>query len=77
MAISEPERVLMLQVPSIGPKMIGHLERIGIRRLADLKGMDPEEIAFRINSELGIRRINKTRISALAGLVHAADRANR
>jgi hypothetical protein len=75
-AISDPERALMLQVPSIGPKMVGHLERIGIRRLSDLRGMDPEEIAFRINSELGIRRINRTGISALAGLVHAADRAS-
>jgi hypothetical protein len=76
MAISDPERALMLQVPSIGPKMLDHLDRIGIERLTDLRGMDPEEIAFRINSELGVRRINRTGISALAGLVLAAERAS-
>lgn len=62
----------MQKVHSIGPKMIDHLESIGIRRMADLRRMDPEEIAFRINSELGMCRINKTGIAALAGLVAAA-----
>jgi predicted flap endonuclease-1-like 5' DNA nuclease len=72
MAISESERAKMQKVHSIGPKMIDHLESIGIRRLADLKRMDPEEIAFRINCELKMRRINRTGVAALAGLVAAA-----
>jgi hypothetical protein len=72
MAISKSERARMQKVRSIGPKMIDYLESIGIRRMADLRRMDPEEIAVRINSELGIPRINKTGIAALAGLVAAA-----
>jgi predicted flap endonuclease-1-like 5' DNA nuclease len=72
MAISKSERARMQKVRSIGPKVIDNLESIGIRRMADLRDLKPEEIAFRINCELGKRRINKTGVAALAGLVVAA-----
>ena len=42
--ISEDERKSMLRAHSIGPKMLGYLEEIGVERLADLKGADPLQI---------------------------------
>ena len=32
------------QIPGVGPNMVGHLNAVGICRIADLKGRDPEEL---------------------------------
>ncbi len=32
------------QIPGVGPNIAGHLQTIGIRRVADLRGKDPEEL---------------------------------
>lgn len=71
--ISEEERKSMLRAHSIGPTMIRYLEEIGIERLADLRGADAEEIAMRMNIELGRRHINKLGVAALRNLIDLAD----
>lgn len=71
--ISETERQRMMRAESIGPKMVDYLELIGIRVLADLRGEDPEDLAFRINAELGRAHINATGVAALGNLVRLAD----
>ena len=72
--IAEDERRKMLEVRSIGPRMIAYLDEIGIRRLADLRSADPEEIALRINIALGRRHINRAGIAALRNLIDLAGR---
>lgn len=74
MMIPSGERAKMLAADSIGERMVDYLERIGIRRLADLRGADPADLAFRINMELGRNHINATGITALANLIALAGR---
>lgn len=62
--ISQDERKSMLRAHSIGPKMIGYLEEIGIERLADLRGADAAEIAMRIDIALGRKHINGMGVAA-------------
>lgn len=52
--------------------MMTMLEAIGIVKLSDLKGADPEELALRINVHLGRNHINRNGVSALENLVAAA-----
>ncbi len=63
----------MLRARSIGPRMIAHLEEIGIERLADLRGADPAELALRIDVALGRRHINRQGIEALRNLIALAE----
>ena len=72
--ISEDERKSMLRAHSIGPTMIRYLEEIGVERLADLSGADPQEIAMRMNIALGRRHINSMGVAALRNLIALADR---
>lgn len=71
--ISPDERARMLRAHSIGPRMVACLEAIGIRRLADLKGADPAELAMRIDILHGRRHMNRQGVDALANLVALAD----
>lgn len=64
----------MMAARSIGPKMVAHLESIGVEKLEDLRGADPRELALRINVELGRRHINETGVAALSNLVALANR---
>jgi nucleotidyltransferase/DNA polymerase involved in DNA repair len=65
----------MLRAYSIGPRMIAYLEEIGITRLEDLIGADPEQLAMRIDVIVGRRRrLNRLGIEALRNLVELADR---
>lgn len=72
--IDPGEKARMLRAHSIGPKMIGYLEQIGIERLEDLAGADAEEIAFRINATLGWKHLNRLGVEALRNLVELANR---
>jgi hypothetical protein len=71
--ISEAERKKMLRAHSIGPKMIAYLQEIGIERLSDLAGANPEEIAFRIDIALGRKHMNRLGVEALRNLIALAD----
>jgi nucleotidyltransferase/DNA polymerase involved in DNA repair len=71
--IEDNERRAMLRAHSIGPAMIRYLEQIGIERLADLRGEDPEMIAMRMNVMIGRRHINRQGVEALRNLVALAD----
>ena len=68
------ERQKMLRAHSIGPKMIGYLEEIGIERLSDLRGADVGEIAMRIDIALGRKHMNRLGVAALENLIALADR---
>ncbi len=63
----------MLEVSSIGPRMLSYLEAIGVRSLSDLQGMEAEDLALRINIVLGKRHINRTGIAALRNLIAFAN----
>ncbi|GAA2831459.1 hypothetical protein EDC40_10440 [Aminobacter aminovorans] len=69
--ISEDERKSMLRAHSIGPRMLGYLEEIGVERLADLKGADPLQIAMRIDIAGG--RMNSLGVAALRNLIELAN----
>ena len=71
--IGENERKAMLEAYSIGPKMIAYLERIGIERLADLKGADAGEIAMRIDIAMGRKHMNRLGVAALENLIALAN----
>lgn len=57
-----------LKAKSIGPKMVRYLEMVGISRFVDLLGLSPQDIALRINVELGERHINQQGVRALENL---------
>jgi predicted flap endonuclease-1-like 5' DNA nuclease len=71
--MNEAEREKMLRAYSIGPKMISYLEEIGIERLCDLAGADPEEIALRIDIALGRKHMNRLGVEALKNLIDLAN----
>lgn len=73
MAIVDEERRKILAAPSIGPRMVGYLEMVGIVRLADLEGQDAAEIGFRINALLGHNHINCQGLRALKNLIELAE----
>jgi hypothetical protein len=72
--IEPAERARMLRAHSIGPRMVGYLEEIGIERLEDLAGADPHEIAMRVDIALGWKHINRLGIEALRNLIELANR---
>lgn len=72
--MSEEERRRMLNARSIGPRMLGYLESIGIERLSDLKGADAHQIAMRIDIEIGRKHMNRLGIEALRNLIALAGR---
>jgi hypothetical protein len=72
--IEARERERMLRAHSIGPKMIAYLDEIGIKRLDDLVGADPEAIAMRIDIALGHKHINRLGVAALRNLIELAER---
>jgi hypothetical protein len=51
--ISPEERSKMRAVPLCGPRVVARLEAIGIRRLSDLRGEDPEDLMVRVNLAAG------------------------
>lgn len=71
--ISSEERRRMLRARSIGPRMIGYLEEIGIERLEDLAGADAAALAMRIDIALGRRHMNRLGIEALENLIALAE----
>ena len=70
--ISDDERAKMLHAHSIGPRMIGYLEEIGIERLSDLRGADAELLAMRIDVSLGRKHMNRQGVEALRNLIELA-----
>lgn len=70
--IEESERRRMLRAHSIGPKMIGYLEEIGIEKLSDLAGADAEIIAMRIDIALGRKHMNRMGVEAIGNLIALA-----
>ncbi|WP_159586533.1 hypothetical protein [Chelativorans xinjiangense] len=72
--IEESERRRMLRAHSIGPKMVAYLEEIGIERLSDLAGADPETIAMRIDIALGRKHMNRMGVEAIGNLIALAER---
>ncbi|MBT1157327.1 hypothetical protein J1C56_17180 [Aminobacter anthyllidis] len=71
--ISEDERKSMLRAHSISPKIIRYLEEIGIERLADLRGADPQQIAMRIDIAVGRKHMNSLGVAALRNLIDLAN----
>ncbi len=43
----------MLAVRMCGPQVLARLESIGVRRLSDLAGRDPDELVAEVNIEAG------------------------
>ncbi|MGE6782414.1 hypothetical protein ACQKGL_07820 [Ensifer adhaerens] len=77
MPIEDSERQRMMQAKSIGPRMVGYLQEIGIERLEDLTAANAEDLAFRINATLGRRHINSVGIRALENLIAHARTCGR
>ncbi|MCT7377462.1 helix-hairpin-helix domain-containing protein [Chelativorans salis] len=71
--IEESERRRMLRAHSIGPKMVAYLEAIGIERLSDLAGADPEMIAMRIDIALCRKHMNRLGVEAIRNLIALAE----
>lgn len=71
--IEESERRRMLRAHSIGPRMVGYLEEIGIEKLSDLVGADAEEIAMRIDIALGRKHMNRMGVAAIHNLIALAE----
>ena len=72
--IPDSERQKMLRAHSIGPRMIGYLEEIGIERLSDLRGADADMLAMRIAVALGRKHMNRLGVEALRNLIALAER---
>lgn len=51
--IREAAKRELTTIPSVGPSIAGDLWDIGIRRIGDLKGADPEDLWMKINSHQG------------------------
>jgi len=68
----------MQAVPLCGPQVVARLDAIGIRRLSDLRGEDPEDLIERVNLAAGAPIWRPPiAIRALADLVAAAEREVR
>ena len=57
---------------SIGPKMVKYLKAIGVTDFDDLVETDANELALRINVELGGNHMNALGVRALENLVTLA-----
>lgn len=44
------------RIPGVGPSIARDLRGLGIRRVADLKGRDPETLYRRLNEQRGVRQ---------------------
>ena len=42
-------------IPGVGPKLSKEFSNIGIKKISDLKGKNPEELYFRICAKQGIQ----------------------
>jgi hypothetical protein len=51
--IGKDEARKMRRVRLCGPRVLARLEAIGIRRLADLRGEDPEDLLEQVNVAAG------------------------
>ena len=51
--IGAAERARMQSVPLCGRRVVGRLEAIGVRRLADLRDEDPFDLLERVNLAAG------------------------
>ena len=71
--IDGDEKRKMLRAHSIGPRMIGYFEEIGIERLSDFAGADAGEIAMRIDVALGRKHINRLGLEAISNLIALAE----
>jgi DNA transformation protein len=73
--IGEAERAKLLAVPLCGERVIERLAAIGVTRLADLRGRDPEELVRQVNESAGYVIWRPPMATwAMANLVAAADR---
>lgn len=43
------------RIPGVGPSVAGDLLRLGIRRVADLRGVDPQALYDRLCEDQGLR----------------------
>jgi hypothetical protein len=76
--ISANERVKMQAAPLCGPRVVARLEAIGITRLSDLYGEDPEDLMERVNLAAGAPIWHPPMaIRALENLVALAEREVR
>lgn len=73
--IEDGERRKLLAVDLCGERVLTRLESIGIRRLRDLRGRDPEDLMHEVNIEAG-RPIwhPPVAVRAMQNLVDAAQR---
>jgi len=44
------------EIPGVGPSIAGDLRSLGIKRVADLKGRDPQRLYDRLNEKAGVRQ---------------------
>jgi hypothetical protein len=76
--IAAEERRRMLAVRLCGPRVLERLERIGVRRLEDLAGRDPDELVLAVNLNAG-RPIWRPPMAhkAMENLIAAAEASRR
>jgi len=43
-------------IPGIGPSIAGDLRSLGVERVADLKGKDPQRLYDQLNRKTGVRQ---------------------
>jgi hypothetical protein len=76
--ISAEERSKMQAVPLCSPRVVARLEAIGITRLSDLCGEDPEDLMNRVNLTAGAPIWRPPiAIRALENLITTAEREAR
>jgi hypothetical protein len=75
--ITPSERRKMLRAHSIGPRMIGYLEEIGIERLSDVPNDSAEMLAMRIDVVIGRKHMNRLGVAALHNLIELAREEQR
>ncbi|WP_353979661.1 helix-hairpin-helix domain-containing protein [Salinicola endophyticus] len=76
MAFSELERVALLEVKGVGPKIVKRFEEIGIGSFSELASYEPKEIAERVASMLGTT-CWKNSPQALSAVKSAIERARQ
>ena len=54
-AIDAAAAAELQRIPGIGPAMAGDLLRLGVRRIADLRGRDPQQLYHRLTRLDGTR----------------------
>jgi Pathogenicity locus len=56
MGMLVPPRDELQRIPGIGPSLARDLRTLGIRRVADLRGKDPERLYRRLGEQRGVRQ---------------------